>query len=110
MLLGFATAIAATLAGGVGMSCASGPDGGSVFRERCARCHGDSGRSDSVESRALKVRPLVGDAKLAQMAPAEIANAIKSDPKHHSMGALTDLDESALGAAAAYVKKIASER
>jgi mono/diheme cytochrome c family protein len=82
-------------------------DGSAAFRERCARCHGASGRADGIDARALKVRPIAGDEKLAKMSPGEIRNAIESDPKHQCMGTLTDLDESTLGALVLYVQKLA---
>jgi hypothetical protein len=44
------------------------------------------------------------------MTPADIVQIIKSNPKHVGMGAVTDLDDSELRAAAVFVKKLAGER
>jgi len=97
---------------GVGPAVAgSGPqDGAAVFKARCARCHGELGKTDTVGARALKVRPLANDAKLAQMAPADIVKAIKSDPKHQGLDAVVGLDDTELGAAAIFVKQLAKKR
>ena len=53
-------------------------DGAAVYAAACARCHGASGKSDTDEARALKVRPLADDPELARMSPREIATAIRS--------------------------------
>lgn len=45
--------------------------GAEVFKARCAKCHGDTGRTEPAIARALKVRPLANDATLAGMTPAE---------------------------------------
>ena len=76
---------------GVGPAVAQpGPqDGAAIFKTRCASCHGELGRTDSPDARSLKVRPLAGDARLAAMSPADLVQAIKSDPKHQGLDALT---------------------
>ena len=86
------------------------PDGAAVFRARCARCHGESGRTDTAIAHPLKVRPLVGDPALARMTTADLVREIKSNAKHEGVGALTDLDDAELEAAAAFVKKLATTR
>lgn len=85
-------------------------DGAAVFAARCARCHGESGRADTPSARALKVRPLVDDATLAVMAPAEIAKMVRSDAKHNGVGALRGVDDADLEAAAAFVRGLAKKR
>lgn len=94
----------------VGAVMADGPhDGVAVFKARCAKCHGESGKTDTAGARALKVRPLANDAELARMAPADIVKAIKSDPKHQGVGAVNGLEDTELEAAAVFVKKLAKE-
>jgi mono/diheme cytochrome c family protein len=106
----FAAVLAAgALAVGTATADPGEPDGAAIYQSRCAACHGRSGKTDTANARALKVRPLVHDAKLAKMAPADIMKAIKSNPKHRGMSAVTGLDDSQLGAAAVYVKELASE-
>jgi mono/diheme cytochrome c family protein len=86
------------------------PDGAAVFSARCAKCHGASGKGDTPQARALKVRPLVNDAELARMTPPEIARAIKSDAKHQGMGSVVDLGDAELEAVAVFVKELATKR
>jgi mono/diheme cytochrome c family protein len=96
---------------GVGPAVAEPPpDGAAVFKTRCARCHGESGKTDTPDARALKVRPLANDAKLARMAPGDIVQAIKSNAKHQSAGAVIDVDDTELGAVAVFVKELAKRR
>jgi mono/diheme cytochrome c family protein len=83
------------------------PDGAAIFQARCARCHGESGKTDTAGARALKVSPLANDAKLARLAPPDIVKAITSNAKHQSLGAVADLDDTELGAVAIYVKELA---
>ena len=52
----------------------------------------------------------MNDAKLAQMAPADIGKAIKSNAKHQGIGALVDLEDADLGAVAVFVKELAKKR
>jgi mono/diheme cytochrome c family protein len=85
-------------------------DGNATFKARCAKCHGDSGKSDATVSRALKVRPLANDAALARMTPDAIVRALKADVKHQGVGALDGLDDDELSAVAIVVKKLASKK
>lgn len=87
---------------------AAGPDGAAVFHAHCARCHGESGQTDTSNARPLKVRPLADDAELARMELDAIVEAIRSNPKHRGVGALTDIDPAELRAAAAFVRTLAA--
>jgi mono/diheme cytochrome c family protein len=98
------------LGAGVAVAGSGRLDGAAVFKARCARCHGESGKTDTAAARALKVRPLVDDAKLAQMALADIAKAIKADAKHQRVDSVVDLDDADLGAVAVFVKELAKKR
>jgi len=80
--------------------------GEAVFRARCARCHGETGRSDTPYGRSLKVAPLRSDPRLATMKAADIAKRVRSDAKHR---AVVELDEGDLDAAATFVRKLAAE-
>ena len=98
----------ATLASGITVPAPGHAQGAAaVFRARCARCHGKTGKSDTPDARSLKVAPLVDDAQLARMTPAEIATMVRSDAKHRGVVALDDAD---LDAAAPFVKDLASRR
>ena len=73
---------------------------GETFRARCAGCHGQTGRADSMEARALKVPPLQDYKRLRGMTAAEIAAAVRRNPKHAVVTQVSDAD---LLAAAVYV-------
>ena len=76
-----------------------------VFRARCARCHGEDGRSDTSVGRVLKVRPIVGDAALARLTRAEIVKAVRTNEKH---AGVVDLDGDDLQKAALVVMRLAA--
>jgi mono/diheme cytochrome c family protein len=95
---------------GVSAAAADPPDGARIFEARCAKCHGPSGKSDTPEARALKVRPLASDPKLARMTAADLAGAIKADAKHRAIGAPVDLGDADLDAVAKFVKQLSKKR
>ena len=86
------------------------PDGATVFKERCAKCHGESGRSDTADARALKVRPLIDDKQIAAMSTGDLVRIIKEDARHRGLGSLSDVDEGQIGAAAVFVKSLAKKK
>jgi len=63
-----------------------------TFRARCASCHGATGRADSMEARALKVPPLQDYERLRGMTAAEIAAAVRRNPKHSVITQVSDAD------------------
>jgi mono/diheme cytochrome c family protein len=89
------------------VAVAGEPDAAAVYRARCAPCHGTTGRSDTPQSRSLKVAPLVHDASLARATPAEIAARVRADPKHRAVADVRDAD---LEIAARWVRHLAGAR
>lgn len=81
--------------------------GAEVFHARCAKCHGETGKTEPAIARALKVRPLANDPALARLTPAEIVGLIKSDPKHRGVVDLKDVTDADVEAAAFYVRELA---
>ena len=57
-------------------------DGAAVYRESCAKCHGDTGKSDTSVGKALNIPPLAGDASLVKLSEAEVMERIKAASKH----------------------------
>jgi mono/diheme cytochrome c family protein len=102
--------LATTLALGPALATDVPPDGTALFASHCARCHGQSGKANTSTARALKVRPLVNDAHLAKMAPADIVRAMRSNPKHQGVGAPVDLGDGELEPIAVFVKDLAKQR
>jgi cytochrome c len=82
------------------------PEEGETFRTRCASCHGETGRADSMEARALKVPPLQDYKRLRGMSAAEIAAAVRRNPKHSGVTQVSDAD---LLDAAEYVTQLVRE-
>jgi mono/diheme cytochrome c family protein len=84
---------------------AEGPDGKAGFDEHCAKCHGDTGHSDTAVGRAMKV-PALADQKWGEDAEEKIQTAFRENPKHKSVAAkVSDAD---LEAIVGYVKSLAS--
>lgn len=81
-------------------------DDAAVYRARCAACHGEDGRGDSLEARALKVPPLQGYDKLRGLRPGEIVAAIRANPKHAGVADVMELDDAELRAAARHVTRL----
>ena len=84
---------------------ATAEDGAAVFKANCAKCHGDSGNSDTSAGKTLKVPKLKGDAKIAGMSDADIVALVKGNSKHKSF--ITKLSDEQVGAAAGHVKQLA---
>ena len=89
-------------------AAALGADGAALFKEHCAKCHGETGKADTPAGKAMKVPPLAGDAKVAGMSDADVAAKIKGNDKHKAfIKKLTDDD---VAAVAAYVKGVAGAK
>jgi cytochrome c len=81
-------------------------DGAAVYKEQCAKCHGDTGESDTGTGKTLKIPPLKGDARIAAMPAADVAKAVTGNEKHKSI--LKKLTDAQIEAAAAHTKTIAA--
>jgi mono/diheme cytochrome c family protein len=81
-------------------------DGGALFKQNCAPCHGATGQADTPAAKALKVPVLAGDAKVAAMSDAGVVAAIKANPKHSAV--LKKLTDDDVAAVATYVKGLAA--
>jgi mono/diheme cytochrome c family protein len=83
-------------------------DGGTIFKQNCASCHGATGHADTPAGKSLKVPALAGDAKVAGMSDADVAAAIKANAKHAAV--LKKLKDDDIAAVAAYVKGLAAAK
>ncbi len=88
-------------------SAASAADGAAIYKAQCAKCHGDSGHSDTAVGKAMKVPALAGDANVAKMSDADIAGLIKSNAKHPA--GVKGLSGDDVNAVAAYVKQLSGK-
>ena len=83
-------------------------DGAAVFKQNCAKCHGETGQSDTAAGKALKVPHLAGDAKVAAMSSDDLVANIKANEKHKAfIGKLSAAD---VAAAAAHAKGLAEAK
>ena len=97
---------AALLLSATGVSLAA--DGPTLYKQNCASCHGATGQADTPASKALKVPPLAGDAKIAGLSEADVGAKIRSNPKHASV--LKKLSDADVQALAVYVKGLAASQ
>jgi len=96
----------ATLALAVTAPHARAADGAQIYKDRCAKCHGDTGKADTPVAKTLKTPALAGDVKVAGMADAELVKVITANPKHSAF--MKTVSEADVTAVAAYVKQLAS--
>ena len=80
-------------------------DPAAVFKENCAKCHGETGQADTPASATLKVPKLAGDAKIAGMAIPDIVKMMKENEKHKTM--LKKATEDQIVAGATHAKALA---
>ena len=99
---GFCTAVVLLLASAAPLWA----DGAQLFKEKCAKCHGDTGKSDTSMGKKMKVPPIAGDAKIAAMSDADLAKKILAADKHPK--GIKTLSEADAAAVAPYVKGLAS--
>jgi mono/diheme cytochrome c family protein len=80
-------------------------DAASVFKEQCAKCHGETGHSDTSAGKMMKVPELAGNAKVAGMSLADIVKAVRENEKHKAT--LKKLSDAQIEAGATRAKAIA---
>lgn len=88
-------------------SIAWAADGAAVYKAQCAKCHGDTGTSDTAVGKAMKVPPLAGDANVQKMSDSDIVARIKGNAKHPPT--VKGLSDDEINAVAAYVKQLAGK-
>ncbi|MDX2171260.1 MAG: cytochrome c [Deltaproteobacteria bacterium] len=91
----------------VGGSAASAADGAAIFKTYCAKCHGETGHSDTSVGKSMKVPPLAGDANIQKMSEADVAARIKSNKKHPAK--VKGLSDDDINAVATFVKQLAGK-
>jgi len=88
-------------------SVAFAADGAAVYKAQCAKCHGETGQSDTPVGKALKAPALAGDAKIQKMSDADLAAGIKGNAKHPA--AIKGLGDEDIKAVATFVKQLSSK-
>jgi mono/diheme cytochrome c family protein len=102
------TLVAAMLALAVGVPPVLAAEGAQVYKDQCAKCHGDTGKADTTVGKAVKTPAIAGDAKVADMADADIVKVIVTNPKHAAF--IKKVSEADVTAVAAYVKQLAGTK
>lgn len=81
-------------------------DPAAVFTAQCAKCHGETGESDTKSGKNLKVPHLKGDDKIAKMSLAEVVEKVKTNDKHKTFA--NKLTPEQIEAGATRAKQIAA--
>jgi mono/diheme cytochrome c family protein len=102
------TLVAAILVLALGVPPVLAAEGAQVYKDQCAKCHGDTGKADTAAGKALKTPPLAGDAKLAGMADADLAKVIAANTKHAAF--MKKVSEEDVTAVTVYVKQLAGTK
>lgn len=79
-------------------SLAFAADPVAVFKEKCAKCHGETGMSDTKSGKELKVPHLSGDDKVAKMTLQEVIEKVNTNSKHKTFIKKLTPDEIEAGA------------
>ena len=102
-----------TFVGALALLLATGAfaaDGAQVYKDHCAKCHGDTGHADTAAGKALKAPVLAGDAKITGASVADLAKSIKENEKHGKAGVLKGVSDEDIEAVATFVKSLASAK
>jgi mono/diheme cytochrome c family protein len=100
------TVMAAVLAGPMSDGRAAEADPATVFKQHCAKCHGETGTADTPAGKLLKAPPLAGNAKVAGTALPDLLKAIRENEKHKAP--LKKLSEAEITAGATRAKELAA--
>lgn len=80
-------------------------DGGAIFKQQCAKCHGDSGKSDTAVGKKMNIPPIAGDGEIAAMSDEDLTKKILASEKHPK--GVKNLPAADAGAVATFVKQLA---
>lgn len=75
--LALSLALLAALAAGAKEAAAQGPDGGAVYQQQCATCHGATGAPAPAMAKALAI-PTLDAAFLAKVSDDSVAAVVKN--------------------------------
>jgi mono/diheme cytochrome c family protein len=86
-------------------SIASAEEPAAVFKDHCAKCHGETGQADTPAGQMLKAPKLAGNTKVAGMAVADLVKSVKENEKHKAM--LKKLSDAQIEAGASAARTLA---
>ncbi|GBD25845.1 hypothetical protein HRbin30_01170 [bacterium HR30] len=72
-----------TIAAGLLLAASSKAlDGEALYKEKCAKCHGETGKGDTPTGKSMKVPSMVGDPKVQDASPEELIKSVRVNKKH----------------------------
>jgi mono/diheme cytochrome c family protein len=107
MMMVAATALI-VLASSGSIARAADEDPAAIYKEHCAKCHGDTGRGDTPSGKMLKAPDLVGNAKVTGVSVPDLVKAIQANDKHKAP--LKKLSEAQITAGATRAKALAEAK
>jgi mono/diheme cytochrome c family protein len=107
MMVVAATALIVLAGSGI-IARAGDEDPAAVYKEHCAKCHGDTGRGDTPSGKMLKTPDLVGNAEVAGTPVPDLVKAIQASEKHKAP--LKKLSEAQITAGATRAKALAEAK
>ncbi|GIW44971.1 MAG: hypothetical protein KatS3mg077_2253 [Candidatus Binatia bacterium] len=57
-------------------------DGAALYKEKCVKCHGETGKGDTPTGKSMKVPSMVGDPKVTEASVEELMKKIRENKKH----------------------------
>jgi len=81
-------------------------DGEALYKEKCAKCHGETGKGDTPTGKSMKVPSMVADAKVRDGSPAELIKGIRENKKHKEP--VKKLSDEELQAVVPVIKRLAA--
>lgn len=80
------------------------PDGGAIFKSKCAMCHGPDGKGQTAMGKSLKLKDL-GSAEVQKMTNAELQKVI-TDGKGKMPSYKDKLDQASIDAVIAFIRTL----
>jgi mono/diheme cytochrome c family protein len=100
------TLVAAVIVlGGTMSALAADEDPAAVFKEQCAKCHGETGHADTPAGKMMKTPELAGNGMVAGMSVADLVKMLQGNEKHKAP--LKKLSEAQITAGATRAKALA---
>ncbi|GIV04216.1 MAG: hypothetical protein KatS3mg015_3046 [Fimbriimonadales bacterium] len=57
-------------------------DGAALYKEKCVKCHGETGKGDTPTGKSMKVPSMVGDPQVMEASAEDLVKKIRENKKH----------------------------
>jgi mono/diheme cytochrome c family protein len=71
------------------------PDGATLYKQKCAGCHGADGKAETPTAKAMKVPALAGKG----LAEKDVVDKVRTNEKHKALSKLSDEELAAIAGA-----------